>query len=279
MTLLNLIKQKKFKMIWKLEVDGKTSYLAGTSHKFSYPFRKSLREYIMKTKRIVLEGSLEQEILEEVLLVGRQTPKESLYEILDSSIIELLVRKITSVYTQKTPPTFQVLADIHIGVFYEKSIREILKKNKPWMAFFLIWYEFLEIQDWKYSIDIEILNIAKELNRGIHFLETIHEQIQALEGVPIARIVNFFKYAEHWDDYIDKYEKLYFKGDLKGLMELSQIFPTRCPSIIENRDPILFERMLPYLKEGDSLVAVGVSHIPGIIDRASKAGFKITSLN
>lgn len=275
---LDLLRKKQFKMIWKIEVEGKTSYLAGSSHKFSYSFRDSLRKYIKKSKKVILEGPLDRENFENVIDVGKQTPKLSLYEMLDSYTIGLLIHKITSLYTKKTPPTFQVLADFHLGIFYEKSIREILKKNKAWMAFFLIWYEFLEIQDWKYSIDIEILKIANELNISIHFLETIHEQIQALEGIPLERIVNFFKYAEHWDEYINKYEKLYFKGELKALIKLSENFPTMCPSIIENRDPILFERMIPYLREGDSFVAVGFNHIPGIIDRAYNAGFNVSSI-
>ncbi|MCS7215205.1 MAG: TraB/GumN family protein [Thermodesulfovibrio sp.] len=264
-------------MIWKVELDGKYSYLAGTSHKFSYHFRDSLKELIKRTKKVVLEGPMDSENFDRVIAFGRSTPQVSLYDMLDSATIELLVDKLTSLYAEKTPPTFQVFVDFHIGTFYKRSIREILKRNRAWMAFFLIWYEFLEIHDWKYSIDMEILKIAKELDRDVRFLETIYEQIKALEGIPPEKIVDFFRYADNWNEYITNYEKLYLKGNLKELMELSKIFPTRCESIIENRDPILFERMLQYLREGDSLIAIGVTHIPGIINRAQKEGFSITS--
>jgi len=52
-------------------------------------------------------------------------------------------------------------------------------------------------------------------------------------------------------------------------------FPTRCPSIIENRDPIFYERMKPYLEKAETVAFVGTAHIPGLEKMFLGDGYKV----
>lgn len=129
--------------------------------------------------------------------------------------------------------------------------------------------------DWKYSMDLDAFKIAHKLKKKVYYLEKIDEQIEALESIPLIKTVNFIKKIDFWESYIKNYEKIYLKGDLNNLISHTQEFPTRCESIINKRDPVLYERMYPFLERGDSLILVGITHIAGIIDRAIKDGFHI----
>ena len=53
-------------------------------------------------------------------------------------------------------------------------------------------------------------------------------------------------------------------------------FPSRAPSVINPRDQIQFERMLPYLEEGKTLVFVGAPHVRGIRALLESEGYKVT---
>ena len=52
--------------------------------------------------------------------------------------------------------------------------------------------------------------------------------------------------------------------------------PTRYESIIKDRDPVLFERMKPFLDEGRSAAFVGVGHIYGIRKMLLKEGYTLS---
>ena len=65
---------------------------------------------------------------------------------------------------------------------------------RPWMAFFSVWSALL---NWKYSMDVEAYHTAQKLGKKIGFLETIEDQLAALDGVPFERFVNYLNHIEH----------------------------------------------------------------------------------
>ena len=147
---------------------------------------------------------------------------------------------------------------------------------RPWMAFFQIWSNFLKQRGWKYSVDLEALKIARQLRREIVFLETIEEQIAGLEGIPVDRIIRFFQKIDQWEEWARSHSQLYLRGDLGAMLAMSQEFPSRCPSIVENRDQVMFERMKGYFAEGRVMALVGTTHIPGIQKRFREEGYEIS---
>jgi uncharacterized protein YbaP (TraB family) len=146
------------------------------------------------------------------------------------------------------------------------------------MAFFKIWFSYLRKQGWRYTMDLDTLKIAKELGKDAYFLETIEEQIEALNRIPLERIVNYLKRVELWKKYMKFYVKNFLKGDLENIMSVAEGFPTRCESIIDKRDPILYERMKPFLEKGDTFAMVGITHIAGIRKMLLKDGYNVSQI-
>ena len=143
------------------------------------------------------------------------------------------------------------------------------------MAFFTLWTSYLEIKGWRYSVDLQAYEAAKAMNKEIVFLERIEEQIQVLETLSLDKIRDFLSRAEHWDGYVKEYVKRYLKGDLDGLLSLSIGFPSRTPTVIEQRDEILFERMLPYVERGNAAAFVGAPHVRGIRPMLLREGYSV----
>lgn len=270
-----LFKRKKLKMIWGIKGKDKTSYLIGTSHIFSHSFRDFLEYHISKTTSVVIEGPLDKEKMEKVVKTGMQNSESSLHDILDEQTIERMITKFINISLEKLITSIREFSEPYLRSYYNTSIKDILKNYRHWMAFFSLWYLFLNLMDWKHSMDLDAFKIAHKLKKKIYYLEEIDEQIKALESIPLIKTVSFIKKIDFWESYIKDYEKIYLKGDLTNLMSHTEEFPTRCESIINKRDSVLYERMYPFLEQGDSIILVGITHVAGILDRAIKDGFHI----
>src|SRR3972149_2841455 len=104
------------------------------------------------------------------------------------------------------------------------------------MAFMHLWNRYRAPQGWTYSTDLDVVGIAADLGKDVHPLESIDEQIEALNGIPLERIVAFLADID-WDEYVRTYVKQYLAGDLEVLMATARAFPTFCESIVDRRDP------------------------------------------
>jgi uncharacterized protein YbaP (TraB family) len=129
------------------------------------------------------------------------------------------------------------------------------------MAFFSLWSSYL---NWHHSIDMEAFHIAQRLGKKIHFLETVEEQLVALDGIPFDRIVEYVNRFQHWKSYKEQFLRDFLEGDLERLMSRTTKFPTRCESILGLRDERFFERMKPFFEKGSAIAFFGLSHIPAI---------------
>jgi uncharacterized protein YbaP (TraB family) len=106
-------------------------------------------------------------------------------------------------------------------------------------------------------------------------METISEQMETLESIPIPRIVNFFRRCGEWNRYIKRNVRAYLKGDLEGMMGTSSELPTRTEMVISRRDSLFHERMEPFLAQGRSAVFVGSAHMFNLRDLLAGAGFRL----
>ncbi len=255
--------------------EGRKSYLAGTAHFFPYSFKISLSRYISNVNTVVLEGPLDASAMSRVVELGSKGGEGSpLYDALDTQIIIKIKKELA--YHFSGLSSFAS----YIDTFRTSSgdlLYQQIKGLSPWMAFFSIWFHYLNKRGWKYTMDLEAFKIAKQLGKEIRFIEKIEEQIQALEGIPLERIINFLKKIEQWDGYAQRYVKHYLNGNLEELMSAAGGFPTRCESIIDKRDPILYERMKTFLEKGNAMVIVGITHIQGIKKMLLEDGYAIKS--
>lgn len=251
-------------MVWELERHGCRSTLIGAAHFFPRHFRRSLRRLIGEARIVLLEGPLDEEATRKVLAAGRGSGGGMLYEAAGEKINAQLgiVRAPLDLH--------QLLKDLVFGR-QDEWLGEEMRALKPWAAFFGVWTRYRAREGWTHSLDLDAARIAAALGKETLYLETIEEQIAALEAVPLERILSFMDVD--WSAYCAAYERHYLAGELDALVAAAQAFPTYCEPIIERRDPLLAQRMAGELERGGACVVVGVAHCPGVLARLRSLGY------
>jgi uncharacterized protein YbaP (TraB family) len=265
-------KKKRLKTVWRVDKDGHTSFLVGTAHFSPYSFKRALIKLIQSVDIILFEGPLDQESMAKVVQYGQQQGEDtrSIYEALDPVVVKEINRQLGA---RSSLPT---TAGSYLNILYPTSsdFLEVHTRGvRPWMAFFIIWSAFL---NWKHSMDVEAFNIAQKLGKKIQYLETIEDQLAALDGVPFERIVNYLNHIEHWKAHKEAFMKAFLEGNIQQFYTMTGEFPTRCDSILTQRNPIFFKRMKTFFEEGKTAAFVGVAHIPGIRDMFLNEGYLVT---
>jgi len=268
-------KEKVLKTIWRVEKGGTVNYLAGTAHFFPYHFRISLKKLLRKTKRALFEGPLDSSSMEQVVIQGSSGRGSlEIYEALDPDSIQGIKNKTGGLFADSSPfPPF-----LPPRTRKNDPLRDHFEKLSPWLAFFNIWTSYLKTKGWEGSVDLEAFETAKKMGREIHFLETIAEQVQVLEQIPLERMIRFLKKVRHWDEYSDAYVQVYLRGALADWMAGTSDFPSRCPPVIDERDRIFFERMQPFLQKGETAVFLGAPHLWGVNRMLENDGYLVKQL-
>ena len=267
-----LSKQRELRMIWRVEKGGRSSLLIGCAHFFPYHFRGDLRRILSGATTVVLEGPLDEQAMRRVVDSGRGAGE--LYDALDAEAKSRILRMLG--IPAAPLDAHQLLKELIFGR-QEQWFESELRSLKPWLAFFGIWTRYRARHGWTYTLDLDAATIAAELRKEVRYLETIDEQIAALDSLPLERIVRFLA-GEDWVEYGEKYVRRYLAGDLDGLMAVAQAFPTYCEPIVERRDPVLAERMLPALEEGGAVAFIGVTHCRGVLSVLRERQFAVASL-
>ena len=263
---------RDLRTVWEVRKAGRKSYLAGTAHFFPYHFRRSLRWHLSRAETVLLEAPLDDGAMKRVVESGSATVVgRSLAEALDTAT----VLKINAEFGAPAP-AFSVHPLYH-EIFGREPASQLcvqIRGLKPWMGFFRIWTHYLQKHGWSYRMDLDALQAASDLGRPVHFLETIEEQITALEGVPLARILEFLR-AVDWTEYRREYVRYFLAGSLDALAATARVFPSYCESVLDRRDPVLHERMRPHLERGNAIAFIGILHCPRIIDLLRADGFDV----
>lgn len=267
-----LSKERDLRMVWEVEKRGRRSTLVGTAHFFPYRFQAALRRCIGRADTVLLEGPLDEASRRKVIAAGSARRGASLYDALDAHTI----RRISDALAAPSPSFGESrLYWPLLGGDTQDSWGEEIRRLEPWMAFFHIWAEYRRRDGWIYSVDLDAARIAAEMSKDVHYLETIEEQIETLSRVPLHRMVGFLKSVE-WETYRRDYVRLYLGGDLAALMAMARTFPTYCEPVIEERDPVLLERVIPFLERGNAITCVGITHCRGLIELLRARGYAVT---
>lgn len=124
-------------------------------------------------------------------------------------------------------------------------------------------------------MDVEAFQIAQKLRKRIQYLETIEDQLSALDGIPFERIVKFLNHIEYWKAYRELFLKAFLLGDLEKFVSMTGEFPTRCESIIAKRDPVFFNGIKSFAEKEETIAFVGVIHIQGIRKMFLDEGYQV----
>ena len=264
-------KEKRLRTVWRVEKNGTGSLLVGTAHFSPYSFRKILTRLIQESETVLFEGPLDQESMADVARYGRQgegTP--SVYDALDPAVIREINRQLAA---RSGPAT---TAGSYLDLIYAKTsgfLEENARGVRPWMAFFTTWSAFLT---WKHSMDVEAFHIARKLGKKIEYLETIEYQLEALDGIPFDRIMNYFNQFQDWSIHRELFTKIFLEGNLPNYLSITGEFPTRCESIIGKRDLIFFNGLKATFKKRQTTAFVGIGHIPGVRKMFLDEGYRVT---
>lgn len=253
-------------MVWGVERHGRRSTLIGAAHFFPCHFRRDLRPLMRDARIVLLEGPLDEASARKVLDSGRGTGGGELYAAAKDTIHARL-----GIF-QAPLDVHQLIKDLVFGP-QTRLLEEELRKLKPWAAFFGIWTRWRAREGWDYKMDLDAAEISGDLGKELRYLETIEEQIAALDAVPVERFFRFMN--ESWSQYNVAYERHYLAGDLDALAAAAQAFPTYCEPVIGRRDAVLAERMAEELERGDACVVIGVAHCRGVLARLERAGFEV----
>lgn len=268
--LASLPPQRRFAMVWEIEKNGRRSWIGGTAHFFCYSFENSFRELFEEVDTVLFEGPLDRESLAHVSSIGR-TPSPESKRVVDFlteeeiRLLERVVRGPTGFWARVLGFEQHPLADV----------RNLLSQTCPWMAFFSLWTGFLARRGWTQSVDLEAWHLALEMGKAVRCMESIPEQIETLESIPIPRIVDFLRRCREWDRYIKANVRAYLKGDVDNMFGTSTEFPTRTELVIRRRDARFLERMLPFIEEGGCAVLVGSAHMINLRGMLAGAGFSV----
>jgi len=263
--------EKPLRTIWKVEKAGRISFLVGTAHFSPYSFKKSLTQLIQDVGTVLFEGPLDPESMAKVAEYGRHgenTP--SVYEALHPEAIQEINRQLSvRIANQKISRSYLEI----LRPTAPDPLEEVSRGVRPWMIFFTIWSVFL---NWKHSMDMEAFHIAQKLGKKIQYLETIEDQLAALDRIPFERIVNYLNHIKNWRAHKELFKKAFLEGDIQQFYSMTGEFPTRCESILTKRDPIFFKGIQASFKEGRAVAFVGVVHIPGIRKSFLEEGYQVT---
>jgi len=263
--------KRPLRMLWRLERDGRTSCLVGSAHFFRYGFKRQLTTEITNADTILFEGPLDAESMKRVAeygLDGDGTP--SVVDAIRPEAAKKINDRLAGLAVSQSATGLGLIRQVQRN-FLETHARGA----RPWMAFFATWSAYVRTKGWKHSMDMEAYQLARRLGKQIHFLETIDDQLRALDGIPFEGIVQYMNQIDLWDQYADRFVKLFLQGNLGEMLNSPLRFPTRCESILDDRDPVLFERMKPFAQEGGALAFVGTSHVPGILKRFESEGYAV----
>ncbi|MHB8771216.1 MAG: TraB/GumN family protein [Syntrophales bacterium] len=264
-------REKPLRTVWKVERGGRGSFLVGTAHFSPYRFRKQLTALVAGAEAVLFEGPLDRESMAEVARYGsRGEGTPSVYDALDPAVVREINRHLADrSQAATTAGAYRELLSRNSPGFLEEHARGV----RPWMAFFTTWSAFL---NYKHSMDVEAFQIAREMGKAVGYLETIQDQLDALDEIPFERIVQYLNRFQHWGVHRDRFTKVFIEGKLQNYLSITGEFPTRCESIIGRRDPIFFQGIRASAEKRRTTAFVGVGHLPGILRRFVEAGYRIS---
>jgi uncharacterized protein YbaP (TraB family) len=281
--------EKQLKTVWEVEKNGRKNYLVGTAHFFPYHFRVSLKKILRRSKRALFEGPLDPESMAKVVSHGSQGGGSlEIYHALDSVTLREIRKKADNFFGEprvsrgipgKAGSLFgdsqTLMQFVAKGETPSDPVRDHFQRLRPWLAFFTIWTSFLKTKGWNGSVDLEAFELSKKLGKEIHFLETIEEQIQVLEQIPVERMIRFLNKVDQWDPYSESFVRIFLRGALADWMSGTSDFPSRCSPVIDERDQVFYRRMMPFVEQGESAVFLGAPHLHGVNQMLEADGYRV----
>lgn len=132
--------------------------------------------------------------------------------------------------------------------------------------------------------------IAAERGARVFALESVKEQIDVFDGMPMRHQVAMLRHAlrnsKRGKGEFENMVKLYLARDVEAILGLATGDRLEVPEfarvldrrMLDMRNKTMVERMMPRLTEGNALIAVGAGHLPGrvgILNLLAEGGYHV----
>ena len=265
---------KNNSLLWKISKANSpyTSYLFGTVHlicKDDYIWTDVMQQCFKKSKQLCLE----------INLSDPNTLTESVDLLLDFSGTSL------KDYFKKESD-YQLVA---------KYINDSLKQNiqvyehmKP-IGLYLLYSNTLATSGCAQSesYEMNLLDKAKSAAMQIEGLETMQDQIDALESIPTDTIINqMIQIAQgmpqseqpNFEQLIQYYKKQDIDG-LNSIMLASMKNGLDAHQFIDKRNQHWIQPMQSFMAKGNTFFAVGAGHLKGLIELLRAQGYQVEAMH
>ena len=272
--------------LWKIEKAGlKPSYLFGTMH--------------MTDPRVI---DLTPEA--QTAYDGADTVVIETTEILDEAKASqaLLAKPDLMMFTDAT--TLTSLVDPKDLPAFEKGMAErgmplaAINKMKPWMIMGIVALPACEMARKKSGapfLDIKLAKDAESAGKKIEGLETMLEQVNAINSLPnemsVKNLVETIKLGSKIEDVMETMIVLYTEGKIGSIMPFAKyIVPDSNVNsadyddfeekLINIRNQTMATRADKILAQGSAFIAVGAMHLvgdKGLVEKFRAAGYTVTS--
>jgi uncharacterized protein len=139
------------------------------------------------------------------------------------------------------------------------------------------------------TIDMELYKLAQKQQIKIGGLETMAEQMQAINTITIGQQVQmvqeFLKTYTTGDDLIRKLTEIYVKQDIQTLLqEMNNDAPIDASfneALLTRRNLVMLNRMIPLFGNTSTMIAVGAGHLSGpkgLIALLKQKGYQVKSV-
>lgn len=255
-------------LLWKIEKSGyNTSYLFGTIHikdKRVFYFNDSLLSKINEVDALITELDFSKESLQEIAESMKLPKGKTLKDVLKQDQYEKL----------------KAFAERH--VMYNFSA---LEHFKPFMILMLVMQSGVPNQ-MPDAVDIYLYKYAESLNKQTSGLETIKEQIDALDVMTNDEIIKSIDEYEAQEGI--SYEDLTVAYEASDLSEIDRLMQQEeaknekfMKALLQKRNKVMVKRIPVFMEENATLFAVGAGHLSGekgLLNMLEQKGFLVSPI-
>ena len=195
-------------------------------------------------------------------------------------------------------PEGQSLEQLIDASLYQQTVRLlaaygmpelVVQRMKPWAAAATL---SLPRPQSGLFLDMMLYNQAAAAGKRVYGLETIAEQIGAMERMShelqIAMLRDAVAQHGQLEQIIEQLINAYVRRDLKALESISnaamqkgnaQVAEVFNAEVLDRRNYRMLERMQPRLREGNAFIAVGALHLPGqkgLLNLLRNKGYRVS---
>lgn len=143
------------------------------------------------------------------------------------------------------------------------------------------------------TLDRVLYQTARQSGKPVIGLESMTELVETLASLPRDDQLTILEdtLCNHAQIIRDSriLLEMYLEGDLAGMVAFNKqphydeaVFERFMDTVLYERNSRMIERMLPYIEQGASFIAVGALHLPderGLLKRLERAGYTLTRID